>query len=226
MHRRTFLQCGLGTAVAAPLLAAVRQDKLDAAAGVLSKAAAEGQIYAGALYVRQGKSVFTKSFGASKSVDDIFLLASISKPMSAAALMTLYDQGKIRLDDPVKKFIPEFTGGVRDKITVRHLLTHVSGLPDQLPENQSLRRRHAKLAEFVGRAIRTPLLFDPGSQYKYSSMGILVASEMAHRISGTGFLEFIGREEASLDSVNLVGIGISSTAPRTKSTPQATRRVE
>ncbi len=191
MKRRTFLQSGLGAALAAPLTAALRQDKLDAAAGVLAKAAAEGQVYAAVLYVRQGKSVFAKSFGACKSADGIFLLASISKPMSAAALMTLYDQGKFRLDDPVRKFIPEFSSGVRNKITVRQLLTHVSGLPDQLPENRSLRRRHAKLSEFVDRAIRTPLLFDPGSQYRYSSMGILMASEVAHRISGTGFLEFI-----------------------------------
>ena len=75
--------------MAAPLIAEVRQDKLDAAAGVLTKAAADGQVYAAALYVRQGRSVFAKCFGASKSVDDVFLLASISKPMSAAALMTL-----------------------------------------------------------------------------------------------------------------------------------------
>jgi CubicO group peptidase (beta-lactamase class C family) len=191
MKRRTFLQSGLGTALAAPLNAALRQDKLDAAAAVLTRAAADGQVYAATLYVRQGKSAFAKSFGASKSVDDIFLLASISKPMSAAVLMTLYDQGKFGLDDPVRKFIPEFTGRVRDRITVRQLLTHVSGLPDQLPENQSLRRRHAKLSEFVDRAIRTPLLFAPGSQYNYSSMGILLASEVAHRISGTEFLAFI-----------------------------------
>jgi CubicO group peptidase (beta-lactamase class C family) len=191
MQRRTFLQSGLGTALAAPLIAAVEQDKLDAAAAVLTKAAAQGQVYAAALYVRRGKSVFARSFGASKSSDDIFLLASISKPMSAAALMTLYDQGKFRLDDPVREFIPEFTGGVRDKITVRQLLTHVSGLPDQLPENQTLRSRHAKLSEFVDRAIRTPLLFEPGSRYNYSSMGILVASEVAHRLSGTGFREFV-----------------------------------
>ena len=97
--------------------------------------------------MRQGKSVFAKSFGESQSPNDIFLLASISKPMSATALMTLYDQGKLRLTDTVKKFIPEFTGAGRNKITVRQLLTHVSGLPDQLPENQSLRKRHAELVK-------------------------------------------------------------------------------
>ena len=74
---------------------------------------------------------------------------------------------------------------------MRQLLTHVSGLPDQLPENQSLRKRHAKLSEFVDRAVLTPLLFNPGSRYQYSSMGILLASEVAYRISGTEFLKFI-----------------------------------
>ena len=191
MRRRTFLQCGLGTALAGPLMAAVRQDKLDAAAEVLAKATAEGQVHAASLYVRHSDRVFAKPFGASKSMNDLFLLASISKPMSVAALMTLYDQGKFRLDDPVRRFIPEFTGDAKGKITVRQLLTHVSGLPDQLPENESLRKSHADLSEFVERAIRTPLLFAPGSQYRYSSMGILLASEIAHRISGTGIHRFI-----------------------------------
>ena len=191
MRRRTFLQCGLVTSLAAPLLAAVRQETLEAAAEVLSEAAADGQVGAAALHVRSSKDIFARSFGASRSVDDMFLLASISKPMSAAALMTLYDQGKFRLDDAVRKFIPEFSGEGRDQITVRQLLTHVSGLPDQLPENQSLRKRHAELSEFVERAIHTPLLFQPGAQYRYSSMGILLASEIARRISGTGFLRFI-----------------------------------
>ena len=101
-----------------------------------------------------------------------------------AAVMTLYDRKLFDLDDPVCKFLPEFSGDSRDKITIRHLLTHVSGLPDQLPENAKLRARHAELAEFVQGAIRTPLLFAPGSRYRYSSMGILLASEVAQRISG------------------------------------------
>ena len=191
MQRRTFLQSGLAASLGTSLLATVRQDKLDAAAELLAKAAAAGQVQAAALHVRRGTNIFARSFGASRSADDMFLLASISKPMSVAALMTLCDQGKFRLDDAVRKFIPEFSGEARDKITVRQLLTHVSGLPDQLPENQSLRKRHATLSQFVERAIRTPLLFEPGSRYRYSSMGILLASEVAHRISGTGFLRFI-----------------------------------
>jgi CubicO group peptidase (beta-lactamase class C family) len=168
-------------------------DKLEAAAEILSKAASEGKVHAAALCVRQGKYEFARSFGAARSPDDIFLLASITKPMSVAALMTLYDQGQFRLADPVKKFLPEFTGGQRDDVTVLHLLSHVSGLPDQLPENDALRRGHAKLSQFVEQAIRTPLLFQPGSQYRYSSMGILLASEIARRITGTEFSAFVDK---------------------------------
>ncbi len=193
MKRRTFFQCGLGAFLASPLIAAVQDNDLDTAAKILATAAAKGQVRAASLLVRQGDNEFARTFGESKSVDDIFLLASITKPMSVAALMTLHDRGEFGLDDRVVKFIPEFTGGGRSKITMRHLMTHVSGLPDQLPENQSLRKRHAKLSEFVERAIRVPLLFPTGTRYSYSSMAILLATEVARRISGQGILEFVNK---------------------------------
>jgi CubicO group peptidase (beta-lactamase class C family) len=170
------------------VLAAVQQeDKLDVAADVLARAVAARQVNAAVLYVRHRHREFVRSFGAARSADGLFLLGSISKPISVTALMTLYDQGRFQLDDPVRKFLPAFTGAGRDRITIRQLLTHVSGLPDQLPENDLLRKQHAPLSEFVARAIRTPLLFEPGSRYGYSSMAILLASEVARRISGTEF---------------------------------------
>ena len=190
MRRRTFLQTGLGACLATRLWAAVQHDKLETAAQVLANAADDGQVAAAALYVQQGEQAFVRSFGASTSPDDIFLLASISKPISAAAVMTLYDRGTLRLDDLAQKFIPELKEGSKSRITLRHLLTHVSGLPDQLPQNQTLRQRHAGLAEFVAAAIDTPLLFEPGSQYSYSSMGILLAAEVAQRITGQDFRSF------------------------------------
>jgi CubicO group peptidase (beta-lactamase class C family) len=177
--------------MATPLWGAVRQDKLEAAADVLAKSTASGQMHAAAMCVRQGTSEFARAFGAAKKADDLFLIASISKPMSIAAVMTLYDRGEFQLDDPVRKFIPEFTGEGRENITIRQLMTHVSGLPDQLPQNNSLRSRHAELPEFVKGAVRTPLLFEPGARYEYSSMGILLASEIAQRISGKDFRDFI-----------------------------------
>ena len=181
-----------GDRLGRPLIAAMQQPgKLEIAADVLAQAAATGQVDAAVLYVRHRHDVFARFFGTARSVDALFLLGSISKPMTAAALLTLFDKGKFQLDDPVRKFLPEFTGAARDRITIRQLLTHVSGLPDQLPENAALRRRHAPLSEFVAGAIRTPLLFEPGSRYEYSSMALLLASEVARRISGSEFPAFV-----------------------------------
>src|SRR5262245_38264374 len=104
MNRRTFLKLGVGTALSSPLLAAVRQEKFDAAAGVLAKASADGRIHASSLCVRHGKEVFARAFGAAKSPDAPFLLASITKTVTAAAVMTLYDREKFQLHDPVVKF--------------------------------------------------------------------------------------------------------------------------
>jgi CubicO group peptidase (beta-lactamase class C family) len=193
MRRRTFLQCGLAATVGTPLLAALKQDRLDAAANVLAKATESGQVASAVMHVTQRETTFTRRFGKAASVDAMFLLGSISKPICVTSLMTLYDRGEFSLHDPLKNFIPEFTGDGRDQVTMKHLLTHVSGLPDQLPENDALRKSHAGLAEFVEHAVRTPLLFAPGAKYSYSSMAILLACDVARRISGTGILELVDR---------------------------------
>jgi len=193
MNRRTFLKQGVGGALAIPLLGAVRRDKFDAAAEVLTKAVESGQVRAASLSVRHRKDAFDRAFGAAKSTDAMFLLASVTKTITAAAVVTLVDQKKLRLEDPVVKFIPEFSAAPREKITLLHLLTHTSGLPDQLPENQELRKSHASLDKFVAATVRTPLLFEPGAKYSYSSMGILLASEIARRVMETDFPEFVDR---------------------------------
>lgn len=193
MKRRTFLQGGLAATVATPLCAALRQERLDEAADVLAKAVSSGQVASAVLHVAQRDNSFTRHFGKAKSVDAMFLLGSISKPVCVTALMTLFDRGEFKLEDRLKKFIPRFTGDGRDEVTISHLLTHVSGLPDQLPENDALRKKHAGLSEFVEHAIRTPLHFKPGSKYQYSSMAILLATQLAQTISGVGLLEFVDR---------------------------------
>lgn len=189
MDRRTFL----AGALSAPLLGALRQGKFEDAAAVLAKAADEGRVLGSSLSVRHGKDEFSRAFGTAKSPEAPFLLASITKTLTAAAVMTLVDKDKLRLDDPVVKHLPEFSEGPRPRITLLQLLTHVSGLPDQLPENAALRKKHASLAEFAEVAVRTPLLFEPGARYSYSSMGILLASEIARRLTGTDFLEFMNQ---------------------------------
>jgi CubicO group peptidase (beta-lactamase class C family) len=175
------------------LFAAIKQQELDKAASVLASATESGQVATAVLHVRQGESVFTRSFGKAQSEDAMFLLGSISKPIAVTALMTLFDSGAFKLDDPLRKFLPQFTGDGREQVLMRHLLTHVSGLPDQLPENDALRKKHASLGEFAEHAMRTPLSFAPGTRYQYSSMAILLASRVAELLSGTDIRTLVER---------------------------------
>lgn len=191
MNRRLFLQWGLAASWGAPLLAAVRGDQLDEAAAVLSSSVARGQVAAAAMTVIHGDTTYSRHFGKASSAEAMFLLGSISKPICVTALMTLFDKGEFRLEDRVSKYLPQFSGEGRETVTIQQLLTHVSGLPDQLPENDTLRKNHAGLAEFVKHAQRTPLLFQPGERYQYSSMGILLATHVAKVITGTDIRKLV-----------------------------------
>jgi CubicO group peptidase (beta-lactamase class C family) len=193
MRRRDVLKtiALAGAATAGTARAQLREDKLEEASALIERAVASGDVSAATLTVRRGANSFRRHYGAADSADTIFLIASITKPMTATGIMVLADRGKLSLKDPVRRYIPEFNEGDRKLITIQQLLTHSSGLPDQLPENVELRQRHAPLSEFVERAIRTPLIFKPGTQVKYQSMGLLLASEVAQRITGQPFPEFL-----------------------------------
>src|SRR5262249_20744359 len=183
----------LGFAAGSSLSAAMRKGKWDDAAEVLERATATKQLDAAVLHVVQKEEPFTRPFGKAGSGDAMFLLGSISKPINMTAVMALFDQGKFQLDDRVKKFLPAFTGDGRDDVTIRHLLTHVSGLPDQLPNNNDLRKQHAPLTEFAAQTIRTPIAFTPGTKYQYSSMGIMLAARIAELISGSDILTLVDK---------------------------------
>lgn len=209
MKRRQLLSTGLALAFGRPVCADRSQENLELASKVLATAVDSMQIESAALYVRQQSHEFIRCYGRATSPDASFLLASISKPITVAAVMTLFDRGEFRLHDPVRRFLPEFRGDGRDRITMQQLFTHCSGLPDQLPENTRLRAAHAPLAEFVSQAIRTPLLFPPGSKFGYSSMAILLASEVAQRISGQSISKLV--QEAVVQPLKLkhtaLGVG-------------------
>jgi CubicO group peptidase (beta-lactamase class C family) len=146
------------------------------------------------LIARHGTIVWHKGYGTKVEPDSVYIVASITKPVTATALMLLVERGKISLGDPVSTYLPEFTGGERDKVRVLDLLAHTSGLPDMLPENTELRRAHAPLSEFVKRTFTTPLLYSPGTSFRYQSMGILLAAEIVERVSGMPLREFERKE--------------------------------
>src|SRR5262249_28700201 len=122
--------------------------------------------------------------------EPVYLLASITKPVTVTALMLLVERGQVSLADPVQKYLPEFRGPDHEKVRVKDLLTHTSGLPDMLPENVKLREANAPLAEFVKGAMTTPLLFEPRTSFNYSSMETLLAATIVERVTKMPLAQF------------------------------------
>jgi beta-lactamase class C len=183
---------------------------MEAAIQLIQTKITDGTLESAALYVRRGERIVERAFGKLRSVDAPFLLGSITKTMTVAGVMVLADRGELRVSDPVMKFIPEFSEGARKEITIEHLLTHTSGLPDQLENNAELRQRHAPLAEFVQGAVRTPLLFAPGTKYHYQSMGILLAAEVAERIAKRRLPDFLASEVFQPLGMNRTALGMGA----------------
>ncbi len=148
---------------------------------------------------KQGIMV-TRSFGladiANKqpmTQDKIFWIASMSKPVTAACVMMLQDQGKLSLDDPITKHLQEMkdlklADGTAAVLTIRQLLSHTSGMAELKPGEAYT---SADLAEAASRYSRVSVLFPPGSKWQYSQTSINTAARIVEVVSGLTFDKFV-----------------------------------
>ncbi|WP_209330540.1 serine hydrolase domain-containing protein [Lunatimonas salinarum] len=181
-----------------------------------------------ALIARNGKIVYHQAYGSADVAsgralkkDDIFRIASQSKAITATAVMMLWEEGKFRLDDPVSKFIPEFKNPqvlqnfryadtsftarpASREITIRHLLTHTSGLGyGVIDGDERMKMLYAKagttdlfstedvsIKDVVMKLAKLPLHHDPGEKYTYS-MGLDVLGYLVEVVSGMPFDQFL-----------------------------------
>jgi len=180
-----------------------------------------------ALVARHGKIVYHKAFGMADSEtgrmmgkDDIFRIASQSKAITSTAVMMLWEEGKFRLDDPISKYIPEFkdpqvldsfderdssytTLPANKEITIRHLITHTSGIGyGMIDSDERFRKIYQKagivdlyttspvtIGENVKKLARLPLHHHPGEQYTYSE-GLDVLGYFIELMSGLPLDQF------------------------------------
>lgn len=165
--------------------------------------AAKGQIPGATLCVgRRGRVVEPRFFGhlglEAKSPalprNALFLIASITKPVVVGGVMLLVERGQIALDDRVARYVPRFGANGKEEVRIRHLMTHTSGLPDMVPENDKLRAGHRPLSAFIDEICRLKLDFPPGTRVQYQSMGIAMLAEIVHQVTGTSVGEFLRRE--------------------------------
>ena len=164
-------------AVAAQVEGFVRDGEIDGGALAV---AVEGGIVAEAYYGEAAP-------GVPSDAATLWPLASISKVYTATAVMALVERGDITLGTTVRDIIPNFDGGGRQTVTVRHLLTHTSGLIYESPTMDELLARQPTLDEIVDEVVTQPLQFAPGSRFLYSDFGIGLAGRVATIVSGMSF---------------------------------------
>lgn len=133
--------------------------------------------------------------------DNLFWIASMTKPVTATGLMMLVDEGKVHLADPVEKYLPEFKGQLvadgsgpphapSHAITVREVMSHTSGL---VPANSPVFRNAEDLRDWVARCAKTPLIREPGTKYEYNNSGINTGGRIIEVVSGLSYAEFMQR---------------------------------
>jgi CubicO group peptidase (beta-lactamase class C family) len=129
--------------------------------------------------------------------DTIFDIASLTKVVATTtAVMLLIRDQQIGLDDPLKKYIVEFAQSVKDRITIKHVLTHSAGFPNHIPFYEDVQREADRQgADFIGspaakqfvleKVCRTDLIYPPGENYTYSDLGFILLGHIIEQISGT-----------------------------------------
>jgi CubicO group peptidase (beta-lactamase class C family) len=189
-----------------------------------------------ALVARRGTVLRHEALGWSDPVgrvpfttNTLCWIASITKPVTVAAAMVLVDQRKLALDDPIEKFLPEFkeqldSEGQHHVVTVRHIMTHTSGLRVNPPTRRSGWPIGGALDEswlqknwdeIMRDTARTPLRFPPGSRVEYSNGAFFVLGRIIEKVSGRPFATHV--KEALLDPLGMTDTYFAppkSVAPR------------
>ncbi|MGI9078250.1 MAG: serine hydrolase domain-containing protein [Gemmatimonadaceae bacterium] len=191
------ISAGDGLPVSSPSAVGMSAGRLASIDRVIRRGISAGG-YPGAAVVigRKGFAVWQKGFGRldwthSAEVSagtTVYDLASLTKVVgTTTAVMILYDEGRIQLDAPVNAYLPEFTGGWKDSVTVRQLLTHRSGLP----ASRDLWRVAHTPAEARFQVLTTSLACRPGTCFIYSDIGAATLGIIVEQVAGIGLDEFL-----------------------------------
>jgi CubicO group peptidase (beta-lactamase class C family) len=157
------------------------------------------QFMGSALVARDGKVLFSKGYGFANlewqvpnSPTTKFRLGSITKQFTAACILLLEERGKLKVDDPVKKYMPD-APAAWDKITLFNLLTHTSGIPNftSFPDYASTEAIPTTPEKLVARFRDKPLEFEPGEKWAYSNSGYVLLGYLIEKISQQSYSQFV-----------------------------------
>ncbi|KRB53838.1 serine hydrolase domain-containing protein [Flavobacterium sp. Root186] len=191
------------------------QDKAKQIEDLLAKYTEYGQFNGSALVAENGKVIFKKGFGLANmewnianQPDTKFRLGSISKQFTAFLIVKLAEEGKLKLDVPITTYLPDYPKENGDKITIHHLLTHTSGIPNYTSVPNFLReksRNPSTPEEFVKTFNKLPLDFKPGEKFSYSNSGYFLLGYIIEKITGKTYEQYL--QETILTPLKLVNTG-------------------
>jgi CubicO group peptidase (beta-lactamase class C family) len=160
----------------------------------------QNKTFMGAVLVARGNEVIlSKGYGSANLEWNVpntpstkFRLGSITKQFTAASILLLEERGKLTLDDPIKKYVPD-APREWDKITIFNLLTHTSGIPNftSLPDYKSLKLDEMPVAKTILTVRNKPLDFLPGEKMSYSNSGYLVLGHVIETVTGASYEKFV-----------------------------------
>ncbi len=184
-----------------PLLASGAWPELPSVSAAMRKAVENGDISgAVTVVVTKDKVVHCDATGLADiarkepmTPDSLFWIASMTKPVTAVAVLMLQDEGKLKVTDPVAKYIPDFSGlrtpsGQPANLTIAQMLTHTSGL-GEAPREAAAKAR--TLADLIPLFLAAPMQYEPGAKWSYTQSGINVASRIVEIVSGLPFDIFV-----------------------------------
>jgi CubicO group peptidase (beta-lactamase class C family) len=193
----TMVTIALVVGVGQPIFAQNLEQKLDE---YLTASQQVYQFSGAALVAKDGKVVLAKGYGMADRersipnwVETRFQIGSITKLFTATGIMQLVAAGKISLDDPAVKYLTDFPKGSWDKITIRHLLCHQSGIHNytEIAGFMEKRSEPITISELIGKFKDLPLEFEPGSQFKYSNSGYAVLGVILEKVSGETYADYL-----------------------------------
>jgi len=216
----------------------ISEDRLRLALGLVDDWVGVGVLPGASLVIARGDHLVSEGYWGqadlktkrAASRDTLWSIASITKPVTAAAVMACVDRGLLRLDAPIAESLPEFNapGDVRPwrgEVTLRHLLTHTSGVAGFSRDNIALRQRHAPIDDFITSFLKEEVHFQPGRWHLYSSVGYGLAAEMAGRaLIAAGAAPGAARSLQAHESFTLGllrALGVADAAFRPDDTEQA-----
>lgn len=138
-----------------------------------------------------------RDFKAPNTIDTKFNLGSMNKMFTSVAILQLAEQGKLSLDDPLAKHLDTswLSQDILDRVKIRHLLTHTSGLGSYFNDlfERTSRAHFRAVNDYKPLVINETLAFEPGTQQRYSNTGMLIAGAIIEKASGTDYFDYIRR---------------------------------